>query len=373
MNEGTLPEKYLGVPLISGKVTKAALTPLIDKIRTRASGWAGKMLSFQGRVVLARHVLNSIHVHNMAIYKWPKAVVKECETIIRNFIWSGNPAERKAITVSWEKSCKPTEEGGLGIRRLKDINLSMLMKQAWILLTEEGDWPEFMRGKYINRTGGWSNYKTSTVWTGIKWALNEMAPLHGWNVGNGEAINIWRENWLLQKPICDFFQEERKEILKYQARLSECIQGDRWAFSIEMTQVLHHLGIDISKLPQPDSSKEDSRVWMASTTGKFIVVAAHEAIRTKAPQPAWSEFIWSSKVLPRTQGIVWKLAHGVARTNNQLQKRKTHLASRCCLCRNQEETLDHVLFHCPFAKRVWKYAQQIFHIQREMESFSDVR
>ncbi|KAF9619068.1 hypothetical protein IFM89_005082 [Coptis chinensis] len=133
-----------------GRVTKVVLAPLVDKIRNRATGWAGKMLSFQGRVVLARHVLNSIPVHNMAIYKWPTSVIKECETIIRNFIWSDNPADRKSFTVSWEKSCKPLEEGGLGLRRLKDINLSMLMKQAWCVLTEESDWATFMRGKYTN-------------------------------------------------------------------------------------------------------------------------------------------------------------------------------------------------------------------------------
>ncbi|KAF9612385.1 hypothetical protein IFM89_039303, partial [Coptis chinensis] len=55
IKEGMLPEKYLGVPLVMGRVTKAALAPLVDKIRNRAARWAGKMLSFQGRVVLARH------------------------------------------------------------------------------------------------------------------------------------------------------------------------------------------------------------------------------------------------------------------------------------------------------------------------------
>ncbi|KAF9612028.1 hypothetical protein IFM89_037486 [Coptis chinensis] len=109
---------------------KAMLTPLLDKIRTRISSWIGKSLSFQGRILLVKHVLNSIPVHNMAIYRWPLAVRKECEQIIINFLWTGKSTDRKMITVAWDKVCKPRCEGGLGLKKFKDINRSMLMKLA---------------------------------------------------------------------------------------------------------------------------------------------------------------------------------------------------------------------------------------------------
>ncbi|KAF5204660.1 hypothetical protein FRX31_005754 [Thalictrum thalictroides] len=85
----------------------------------------------------------------MTVYKWPRSTIKEIEQYLRNFIWSGNPGIRKATKVAWHKMCAPIQEGGVGIRYLKDINLSMLMQMAWELKLDDTDWGHFMRGKYL--------------------------------------------------------------------------------------------------------------------------------------------------------------------------------------------------------------------------------
>ncbi|KAL4199033.1 hypothetical protein AMTRI_Chr03g142910 [Amborella trichopoda] len=58
-------------------------------------------------------------IHSFAIYQWPANLIKEMETQMRNFIWTGNRELSKRITVSWDKVCKPINEGGLGLRRLR--------------------------------------------------------------------------------------------------------------------------------------------------------------------------------------------------------------------------------------------------------------
>uniref|UniRef100_A0A2N9FNM3 Reverse transcriptase domain-containing protein n=1 Tax=Fagus sylvatica TaxID=28930 RepID=A0A2N9FNM3_FAGSY len=48
--EGNLPVRYLGMPLISGKLTYKDCQPLIDKIVGRIHTWSAKHLSFAGRL-----------------------------------------------------------------------------------------------------------------------------------------------------------------------------------------------------------------------------------------------------------------------------------------------------------------------------------
>ncbi|KAF5201462.1 Ribonuclease h protein [Thalictrum thalictroides] len=77
IKEGKLLEFYLGVPLFKRRVKHEHISYLLDKIRRKVAGWVRKNLSLQGRMLLAKHVLNSVTVHNMAIYKWPTKLAKE--------------------------------------------------------------------------------------------------------------------------------------------------------------------------------------------------------------------------------------------------------------------------------------------------------
>ncbi|KAF6172162.1 hypothetical protein GIB67_003854 [Kingdonia uniflora] len=173
---GSFPEKYLGIPLIQGRVTKHAILPLLDKIRARASSWAGRLLSFQGRVTLVKSVLCSLPVYNMGVYKWPQSVIKEGGKIRRNFIWSENRNIRKFHTIALKKVCRPVAEGGLGIRRLGEINEALLMKQAWVLLEGRSEWPKFMHAKFFTKFGEIVGYALgSSMWKGISLALSRVA------------------------------------------------------------------------------------------------------------------------------------------------------------------------------------------------------
>lgn len=125
-----LPEKYLGVKLISGRVTRASVSNVVDVINRKLNNYKGKMMSFIARAELIKSVLEGIAIHSMAIYKWLAAIVNECSAKIWNFLWSGNCEKRKLITIQWRKVSRPRREGGLGLRQLKDINRAILLKLA---------------------------------------------------------------------------------------------------------------------------------------------------------------------------------------------------------------------------------------------------
>ncbi|XP_026459786.1 uncharacterized protein LOC113360493 [Papaver somniferum] len=107
MTLSKFPYKYLGVNLVPGKIKSAHVWECVDLLQSKMPGWMGKMLSFQERLILVKHVLCSISIYNMSIYKWPRKVLLECDRIIRNFLWSGDPSKEKLLTVKWEEVNAP--------------------------------------------------------------------------------------------------------------------------------------------------------------------------------------------------------------------------------------------------------------------------
>ncbi|GLT65660.1 hypothetical protein SLA2020_380770 [Shorea laevis] len=55
--EGTLPVRYLGVPLISSRLKKVDCSILVDKIVGRVKSWTCKALSYAGRLQLGNSIL----------------------------------------------------------------------------------------------------------------------------------------------------------------------------------------------------------------------------------------------------------------------------------------------------------------------------
>ncbi|KAF6142043.1 hypothetical protein GIB67_038011 [Kingdonia uniflora] len=137
-------------------------------------------------------MLSSISIYSMGIYKWPASLIKEGERIIRNFFWLGEPDSRKACVVAWDKVCKPYKEGGINLQRLKAINQSLMMKLSWNFLNPTDGWSEFMRAKFISKSGNFSRItKGSSIWVGVRGAIEDVPAHSGWVIGDGAIIDLW--------------------------------------------------------------------------------------------------------------------------------------------------------------------------------------
>ncbi|XP_026459894.1 uncharacterized protein LOC113360618 [Papaver somniferum] len=128
MELSEFPDKYLGVILCHGRVKTAQVWGIAEMLQKQLAGWIGKLLAFSDRLILVKFVLCNIPIYNMSVYKWPKSMIKKCERIIRNFLWTGDPYVKKLITVKWEEVNAPFVERGLGLRRLEVVNKALLLK-----------------------------------------------------------------------------------------------------------------------------------------------------------------------------------------------------------------------------------------------------
>ncbi|KAL0293927.1 UNVERIFIED_CONTAM: hypothetical protein Sangu_3228300 [Sesamum angustifolium] len=125
--EGSLPVKYLGIPLTSSRLTIADCRPLIDKVDARLAGWNNQILSYAGRLQLIKSVLTTLHTYWASAFILPKGVLKTLEKKMRQFLWQGSAGSGNA-KVAWAWISKPKEEGGLGIRSLTITNQALMLK-----------------------------------------------------------------------------------------------------------------------------------------------------------------------------------------------------------------------------------------------------
>jgi hypothetical protein len=60
--------------------------------------------------------------------------------------------------------------------------------------------------------------------------------------------------------------------------------------------------------------------------------------------------IWKTWAPPKTKFFMWLVAHKKVWTTDRLQKRGMDHLERCPLCDQDQETLDHMLIGCVFAR-----------------------
>ncbi|RAL45410.1 hypothetical protein DM860_013806 [Cuscuta australis] len=143
MQEGKLPFTYLGGIITKGKLHKEDCQPIINHFDKLLSAWYSKVLNPMGRLILIKHVLSSIPLHHMAISELPKSVTHLLHTKMSNFLWGFREGKPKHHWSSWDTICRPSQEGGLGIRDLNDVQKALSLKLLWKVMNVDNLWSSY--------------------------------------------------------------------------------------------------------------------------------------------------------------------------------------------------------------------------------------
>ena len=84
---GHVPFLYLGLPIGGDSHKLKFWQPLIDRIKSRLSGWKSKNLSFGGRLVLLKFVLSSLPIYFLSFFKAPSGIISSIESLFNCFFW----------------------------------------------------------------------------------------------------------------------------------------------------------------------------------------------------------------------------------------------------------------------------------------------
>jgi hypothetical protein len=152
---GNLPFNYLGLPVGANPRRCATWVPMIEAIKKRLGSWGNKYISLGGRIVLINAVLNSLPIFYLSYMKMPVKVWREVVKIQHDFFWGGLSSRRRVCWVKWDEICKPKKEGGLGVKNLRLMNLSLSAKWRWKLLREDEEiWKKVVKAKYGSNAVG---------------------------------------------------------------------------------------------------------------------------------------------------------------------------------------------------------------------------
>lgn len=152
--QGSLPFKYLGLPVGANSGRTVTWEPLLEILNQRLNNWENKYISIGGRIVLLNSVLNSIPIFYLSFMKMPSKVWRKIVRIQREFLWGGVSGGRSINWVSWKEVCQPKHKGGLGMRDVRVINLSLLAKWRWRLIQDGAElWRKVLREKYGGSIG----------------------------------------------------------------------------------------------------------------------------------------------------------------------------------------------------------------------------
>ena len=83
---GSLPMKYLGMPLGTSFKTASIWNPILEKMEKKLSGWKRFYLSKGGRLTLLRSTLSSFPMYFLSLFTIPKVVAARMKSIQRNFL-----------------------------------------------------------------------------------------------------------------------------------------------------------------------------------------------------------------------------------------------------------------------------------------------
>ncbi|CAI0414109.1 unnamed protein product [Linum tenue] len=332
-------------------------TTLADDIRMEDSNFYADFTipdaSTLNRLASAPSVEEIISIiKNMGSLKAPVLPYSVCDMIdkkIRGFVWGRENGKEKAHLVTWETVCKPKEEGGLGLRSARALNLAYLMKLGWQFLNnEESLWVRVLHGKYVKQNDDGSvtfrQQGASRLWKGIKDALPLVKQNTIWDIRDGRSVNFWKDHWISNGLALKDHVVSNGHTVEWDNSVAEMVNSS---------------GTDT---PLQEAG-EDTTIWGPESDGRFRIGSAYRAAvewlqdadQEEAARDNHTKWMhgWKWPGPNRIRYFLWLCFHDRLMTNGERKRRKLCDSDTCEICKSGAETAEHVIRTCPLATQVW--------------------
>jgi exonuclease III len=344
--------KYLGIPLITKRITKNDCYPLYHKITSLMTAWENRKLTQSGRLVLIKTVVFSSVVYWARAMILPVKLLQLIRSAVSRFFWTGSIHNRKIVPCAFSKFEVPFKTGGLGILDIRKWNIAAISKQFnAIIKRRKSLWVEWTWQHNIKNRNFWIMeipQLSSWTWRSILKCRKVFLPLIQYSVNTSNTVNFWNEPWvskgLILSTLFSYSQIVQSGIPLSANVNSYFINGKiQLPYSsnnfIQQTwSKIHHTNF---------SALQASTVHWNSTVHTVKVVYKSLVVSDSLPAADWHEVIWNSDSVPQYNLMMWKVINSALLTRKLLHKYGMNCPTWCLFCEIEDETPEHIFFECP--------------------------
>ncbi|XP_028101439.1 uncharacterized protein LOC114300778 [Camellia sinensis] len=306
----SLPLKYLGLPLGAIPKRKRMWKPVVDKFNMRLAGWKNEVSLLCWEVGFS------------------EGVAKEIDKIQASFLWGGPDQKRRIHLVRWTEVTKSIKQGGLGIKRIKDVNVCLLLKWWWRFASDhESLWKRVLCSKYKFLGGSWlpnlcSSNHHSTIWGGTVAAADKQESLSLFyvsnlhmKVGNGCRIKFWYDHWCGALYLKDDFPRLFQLSNNKEGLLKEFVSSSAaiWLFTFRRAlfewekDELNRLLITVAAPPSLNQGVDDSAVWTALKPDQSLVSNLYNHSNLAFGNTSNSSGLWWARyICKKNERRIWR-------------------------------------------------------------------
>ena len=358
---GDLTVRYLGLPLLTKKMTTYDYTPLIEKIRVRIGKWTARHLFFAGRLQLISSVIQSLTNFWMSAFRLPIVCIKEIDSICSAFLWSGPDLNAKKAKVAWSDVCTPKSEGGLGLRSLQEANKVSCLQLIWRMLSSNSLWIKWLR-LYLLRKGSFWSIKESTTLGSWMWKKLLKYRVLASNfvkteVQSGRNTAFWFDNWSQQRHLIEKTRQRGciDMGITLHATVAAAVVSHRKRQ--HRVDILNQIETALDEIRHRGlNTVEDIVRWKGRSSGyhtSFSTTETWEATREAKQNVEWYKGIWFLHATPKYSLLSWLAIRNRLTTGDRMLQWHVAVDSSYALCHQPLETRSHLFFTCPYSVEVW--------------------
>ncbi|KAG8372571.1 hypothetical protein BUALT_Bualt12G0079900 [Buddleja alternifolia] len=358
--------KHLGFPFCKPASRVKEFDDLINCVGKKLSGWKARNLSYTGRNVLIKGVAQSIPIYFLSLHDIPVTVCEKLDRMFRNFWWGDKDGKGNLRLCSWNFICSPKEFGGLGLRKLRDMNRALVSKLAWKICVESSLWTNFLRSKYLRDTHFLDQNETprssSKIWKSIMASKDSIKKGLCFTVSPSNFIRTWIDPWIPFisgfKPPDTLLNEER-EAQSYLVNYFIDQPSLNWNVSALNMFFQSQIVSKILKIRIPSLMEPRRILWIPSKNGKFSVASSYltdngeRFVGNQRGETLFWKAFWKTRVHEHFKIFLWRVLVEAIPTGAHLNRIIQEFDPTCILCHASVETTEHIFLFCPVARNAW--------------------